>query len=415
VEKEIIKSTEKENIFLFSGVSSGIKKNSKKDFGIIALPQNSQTIGFFTTNKVKSEAIGRAETILKKNRNPKIIAVISGNAMCRYEGVEKDVRKIVSAIKDEANKRKIFESKIKDEDVILLATGKIGAKIDVDKVISSIPKAFDNLEEKEENFAEAILTTDKKTKISRYKDGKISIVGIAKGAGMIFPEFSHATTLSFILTNAQVPKEARKKIYFLLSKTIGAVNIDFSRSTNDSSLFIFGNKENVDESKLLKGIEKVLSELAVKIVEDGEGVNHVVKVVVRGAKNEKSARKICEIVSSSFLFKSSIAGENPDFGRVLAAVGSSGEKIRKINVFIEDDFFFFDERTRKGKNLSESKKTEKVQVVRNTKIISENLESARKIMKKDKYTIYIDIGVGKGSSHILMTDLTEEYVEINKV
>jgi glutamate N-acetyltransferase/amino-acid N-acetyltransferase len=169
------------------------------------------------------------------------------------------------------------------------------------------------------------------------------------------------------------------------------------------------------ERKLLKGIEKVLSELAVKIAEDGEGVNHVVKVVVRGAKNEKSARKICEIVSSSFLFKSSIAGENPDFGRVLAAVGSSGEKIGKINVFIEDDFSFFDEKTRKGKNISGSKKPEKIQVIRNTKIISENLDLARKIMKKDKYTIYIDIGIGKGISQILMTDLTEEYVKINKV
>ncbi len=414
MEKEIIKSTEKKNIFLFSGVSSGIKKNSKKDFGIIVLPQDSQTIGFFTTNKVKSEAIERAEKILKKNINPKIIAVISGNAMCRYEGVEKDIKEIVSSIKDEVNKRKIFEKKIKDDDIVLLATGKIGTKLNVEKVISSIPKALDNLEEEEKNFAEAILTTDKKTKISRYKDGKISIVGIAKGAGMIFPEFSHATTLSFILTNAQVPKEARKKIYFLLSKTIGAVNIDFSRSTNDSSLFIFGNKENVDERKLLKGIEKVLSELAVKIAEDGEGVNHVVKVVVMGAENERSARKICEIVSSSFLFKSSIAGENPDFGRVLAAVGSSGEKIGKINVFIEDDFYFFDEKTKKGKN-TESKKTEKVQVIRNTKIISENLDLARKIMKKDKYTIYIDIGIGKGISKILMTDLTEEYVKINKV
>ena len=414
MEKEIIKSTEKKNIFLFSGINCGIKKNCKKDFGIIVLPQNSQTIGFFTTNKVKSEAIERAEKILKKNINPKIIAVISGNAMCRYEGVEKDIKEIVSSIKDEVNKRKIFEKKIKDDDIVLLATGKIGTKLNVEKVINSIPKALDNLEEEEKNFAEAILTTDKKTKISRYKDGKISIVGIAKGAGMIFPEFSHATTLSFILTNAQVPKEARKKIYFLLSKTIGAVNIDFSRSTNDSSLFIFGNKENVDERKLLKGIEKVLSELAVKIAEDGEGVNHVVKVVVMGAENERSARKICEIVSSSFLFKSSIAGENPDFGRVLAAVGSSGEKIGKINVFIEDDFYFFDEKTKKGKN-TESKKTEKLQVIRNTKIISENLDLARKIMKKDKYTIYIDIGVGKGISQILMTDLTEEYVKINKV
>jgi len=414
VEEKIVKSTEKKNIFLFSGVNCGIKKNSKKDFGIIVLPQSSQTIGFFTTNKVKSEAIERAETILKKNINPKIIAVISGNALCRYEGVEKDIKEIVSSIKDEVNKRKIFEKKIKDDDIVLLATGKIGTKLNVEKVISSIPKAFDNLEEEEKNFAEAILTTDKKTKISRYKDGKISIVGIAKGAGMIFPEFSHATTLSFILTNAQVPKESRKKIYFLLSKTIGAVNIDFSRSTNDSSLFIFGNKENVDDRKLLKGIEKVLSELAVKIAEDGEGVNHVVKVVVMGAENERSARKICEIVSSSFLFKSSIAGENPDFGRVLAAVGSSGEKIGKINVFIEDDFSFFDEKIKKGKNTG-SKKTEKVQVIRNTKIISENLDLARKIMKKDKYTIYIDIGIGKGISKILMTDLTEEYVKINKV
>jgi glutamate N-acetyltransferase/amino-acid N-acetyltransferase len=414
VEKEITKTTEnnnKNNIFLFSGISSGIKKNSRKDFGIILLPQKSQTIGFFTTNKVKSEAIERAESILKKNKNPKIIAVISGNALCRYEGIEKDIKKIVSAIREEANKRKIFEYKLKDDDIILLATGKIGSKIDTDKLINAVPKAFENLKANEQDFAEAILTTDKKVKISKYEYGKILILGIAKGAGMIFPEFSHATTLSFILTNANTPKEAKKKIFSLLSKTIGSVNIDFSRSTNDTSLFVFGNKEKTNEKILLTGMEKVLSELAVKIAEDGEGVKHVVKIVVNGAESEKSARKICDMVSSSFLFKSSIGGENPDFGRVLAAVGSSGEKIGKINIFIEDDFYFSAEDKTKGK----TQKPEKIHVVKNTKIIPENLESARKIMKKDKYTIYINVGAGKASSHILMTDLTEEYVEINKV
>jgi len=167
VEKEITKSTENNNInnnniFLFGGISSGIKKNLRKDFGIILLPQKNQTIGFFTTNKVKSEAIERAEAILKKNKNPKIIAVISGNAMCRYEGIEKDIKKIVSAIREEANKRKIFEYKLKDDDIILLATGKIGSKIDADKLINSVPKAFENLKANEEDFAEAILTTDKK-------------------------------------------------------------------------------------------------------------------------------------------------------------------------------------------------------------------------------------------------------------
>lgn len=391
-------------MFLFSGISCGIKKNSKKDFAIAVLPKGSSVIGFFTSNSLKSEVIARAEKILKSKKRARLIAVISGNAMCRYKGVEKDAEKIVKQIK------KVFQEKtqekISEDEIILLATGKIGVKLETEKIIDKVKEAFEKLSENESDFSSAIITTDKVEKVVKYQNGKFFVLGIAKGAGMIFPKFSEATTLSFIFTNSTFPKGFEKKLYEVISETIGSVNIDQSTSTNDSCIISFGNEIKTDEKNLEKALRYVLSHLAVKIAEDGEGVSHVVKVEVKGAKNNFSARKICEYISGSILFKCSLAGESPDFGRILAAIGSSNEKIDRINIFLRSGFSFHSYREK-----SEDKS--KLKVVENSKIIDFDFKKAKEIMKNPKYTIEIQVGNGKGKSEMLMTDLTEEYVKIN--
>lgn len=390
-------------MFLFSGISCGIKKNSKKDFALAVLPKNTSVIGFFTSNNLKSEVIARAEKILKSKKRARVIAVVSGNAMCRYKGVEKDAEKIVKQIK------KVFQEKtqekISEDEIILLATGKIGVKLETEKIIDKVKEAFEKLSENESDFSSAIITTDKVEKVVKYQNGKFFVLGIAKGAGMIFPKFS-ATTLSFIFTNSTFPKGFEKKLYEVISETIGAVNIDHSTSTNDSCIISFGNEIKTDEKNLEKAIRYVLSYLAVKIAEDGEGVSHVVKVEVKGAKDNLSARKICEYISGSMLLKCSLAGESPDFGRILAAIGSSNEKIGKIKIFLRSDFSFHSYREK-------SKSKEKLKVVENSKIIEFDTKKAKDIMKNSKYTIEIQVGNGKGKFQMLMTDLTEEYVKIN--
>ncbi len=403
---------------LFSGVQAGIKKNKIEDFGLI-LPETKfpKIVGFFTSNKVRSEVIDRAEKILRKRKTASAIAIISGNAMCRYVGVEQDAQRICQAIADELKLKGLTNGNknISPEDIVLLATGKIGEKLELKNVLSAVPKLVDSVERDYTRFSKAIMTTDKKPKVSEYKNGPIQIIGIAKGAGMIFPHFSQATTLSFIVANVRF--EDDKEIFRILDQTIGAVNIDSCMSTNDSSIFIFDGDKSIPRSLRLEfvdGLKFVLSELAVKIAEDGEGVTRIVKVVVTGVQNYKVAKRISETVSSSMLFKSSIAGASPDFGRILAAVGSAGVSIGKINVYISNDFEIM------GYDFSSTEKYEshkRIQVVKDTKIVAQNLDIAREIMKLPRYTIIIDVCLSKNkrvSAYTIMTDLTEEYVRFNK-
>lgn len=380
----------------FSGISCGIKKG-KKDLGLIFVEDGSSVFGFFTSNKIKSEAIERSEKIIgrKANRNIRAIYVISGNALCRYFGVEKDIQTIVKKFSEDIHR--FSGKKVNPNQIILLSTGKIGVKIQVEDVLKNSYSVLENLSDDVSDFSEAILTTDTKPKISRFEKNGISIVGIAKGAGMIFPDFSSATTLSFIITNSCLPQGFEKVAFDILQGTIGTLNIDSSQSTNDSCIFVFENKVESNKKVLKEGIEKVLSELAFYIAEDGEGVKHVVKLFVHGAKNDSSARSICRNISFSFLFRSSIAGCSPDFGRVLSAVGSSGEQIGKVKITV----------------LSQN--GDKVIVAKNSKLIIESLEKARNIMKEPKYEIDVDVGLGKkGKYSMLITDITEDYISINK-
>lgn len=380
----------------FSGVFCGIKKE-KKDLGLILVEDGSDVFGFFTSNKIKSEAIERAEKIIggKPNKTIKGIYVISGNALCRYVGVEKDIQAMVKKFAEDI--QKFSGKKLKTDQIIILSTGKIGVRIQLDSILQNSYKAIENLKDDVSDFSEAILTTDTKTKVSRFEKDEFFIVGVAKGAGMIFPDFSHATTLSFVITNSSLPKGFEKTAFDILQKTIGSVNIDSSQSTNDSCVFVFENKVKTDKKVLEAGVRKVLSDLAMYIAEDGEGVKHVVKLIVHGAKNDASARNISKSISFSFLFRSSIAGASPDFGRVLSAVGSSGEQMGKIKITV----------------ISQS--GNKVVVAANSKVITENLDKAGMLMRESKYTIDVDVGLKKnGRYSMLMTDITEEYISINK-
>lgn len=392
----------------FSGISCGIKKDEgKKDLGVIFLDRPSCVFGFFTSNRIKSEAIERAQKLIggKPNKNIRAIYVISGNAMCRYFGVEKDIQTLVKKFAYDI--QTFFNEKVKPEQIVLLSTGKIGMKLDVQKVIQSSYSALEKLGEDVTNFSEAILTTDTRTKVSRFEKDGLQIVGVAKGAGMIFPDFSSATTLSFVISNSYLPRGFERTSFNILQRTIGRINIDSSQSTNDSCVFVFENKVKAPIELLKEGVEKVLKELALSIAEDGEGVTHVVEISVRGAKDERSAKNICKAISFSFLLRASIAGSSPDFGRIISSIGSSGEKIGKIKGWISDRPPFEYARSSVGEK--------KVQIIKDSKIITENLMQASLIMKNPKYSIEIDVGLkGKGSYSMIVTDITEDYIKINR-
>ncbi|MCS7212996.1 MAG: bifunctional ornithine acetyltransferase/N-acetylglutamate synthase [Candidatus Calescibacterium sp.] len=381
----------------FSGISCGIKKD-KKDLGLILPDDGSTVFGFFTSNRIKSEAIERAQKIIggRPNNKIKAVYVLSGNALCRYFGVEKDIQTLVKKFSQDLTK--FFSKTIKPDQIVLLSTGKIGVGLDVEKVLQNSYKSIESLHDDVSDFSEAILTTDTKPKVSKFEKNGLYILGVAKGAGMIFPNFSHATTLSFVITNAYLPKGFERNAYEILQKTIGSINIDSSQSTNDSCVFIFENKRKFPEKLLKEGLQKVLGDLAFYIAEDGEGVRHVVRISVLKAQSDRSAKNICSYISFSFLFRSSISGSSPDFGRVLSAIGSSGEKIGKIRAWV-----------------SRWDGSKRIEVIKNSKIITENLKNAAEIMKDQKYNIQIDVGLKQnGKYSMLITDITEDYIAINK-
>lgn len=383
----------------FSGISCGIKKEEgRKDLGLIFLEDRAEVFGFFTSNRIKSEAVERAEALIggRPNRNIKAIYVISGNALCRYIGVERDIDSLVRKFAQDI--RGFSGERVRSDQIVLLSTGKIGVKLDVQRVLQNSFRALENLKEDADDFSEAILTTDTRPKVVTFERGALRIIGVAKGAGMIFPDFSSATTLSFVVTNSYLPKGFERFVYRTLQRTIGSLNIDSSRSTNDSAVFVFENKVKVSAELLKKGMENVLDRLSKLIAQDGEGVRHVVRLRVFGAEDDRSARGICDFISFSLLLRSSIAGCSPDFGRLLAAIGASGERIGRVKAWV------IDHRTK-----------EKVAVIRNSKILTENLRRASQIMENQSYSIDVDVGTGKrGSSAITITDITEDYIKINK-
>lgn len=394
--------------FQFAGLHCGIKENpNKKDLSLIYSEVPCQVAATYTTNLVKAAPVLVDERKMKKGLCQAII-MNSGNAnACTGTLGLKNAEKMVSETAKAL--------KLPIDLVFVSSTGKIGVQMPIEKIVKGIRQVVPRLDESSiEDAARGILTTDFFPKIAfvRGKIGKFtySIAGFAKGAGMIEPAMKgptssktlHATMLGYFLTDLNVPSKVLQQIWNeVVNETFNCITVDGDMSTNDTAILmangLAGNAplrlKSKEAKQFQENLKKVATDLALKMVEDGEGATKVVELVIKNARDEAQAKRIAYKVGRSQLVKTSFFGEDPNWGRLLAAVGYSGEKVAPEKVDI-----YYGKVKLVSKGLALPKIAEK---------------KAHQVMKNKHFTVTIDLKQGKSSYRIWTSDLTYDYVKLN--
>ncbi len=382
--------------FLAASINCGIKKSGKADLALLASKVPSVSAGTFTTNIMKSGSVILSEERIKKSMHQAII-VNSGNAnACIGKKELIDAKDITNLVAKKLN--------LKNDLVLIASTGIIGRALPVAKIKNKITKLVKILNKNNgSKFSKAIITTDtvsKEVSVKMNIAGKsVTLSGAVKGSGMICPDM--ATMLAFFVTDAAIEKSALKLAFKeAVSDSFNKITVDGDMSTNDTAIILAnGLAKNATIKKgtssyntFLNALKLVSTELAKKIVLDGEGATKFVEVFVKGAKDQKISELIARHIASSSLVKTMIAGGDPNWGRVAGSIGSSKVTLNKNKV----DIYF-------GKKC----------VMKNGVGTSTPRKALTDLFKKKYIFITVDLKSGKKSSKIWTCDLTEEYVKIN--
>ncbi len=377
--------------FKSSGIRCGIKKEGL-DLGLLCSDEPCRVAAVFTTNRVKAAPVIVSQRKLKEKDLFRGVVVNSGNANCctGMKGIEdaKEMAKLAAR-----------HLGIPEDEILVCSTGVIGEPLPMDKIREGIPLAVQALSEEDGDFSRSILTTDTHPKTLAVeveeRDFRFRIGGCAKGAGMIYPNM--ATMLAFITTDVELPADVlQKALKEAVNASFNRISVDGDQSTNDTvMLFSKTGRPLPSElySRFKDALTRLCESLALMIVSDGEGATKVVKVVVEGAPSEEDAEKAARKIANSLLFKTALFGEDPNWGRIMGALGASGAEINPEIV----DIYYDNIKLVSGGMLS-SKKAE---------------EEAKKIMKRDRIEIKVDLKLGKGRYHVWTCDLSYDYVRIN--
>lgn len=389
--------------FQWGAVKAGIKASGNLDLAVAIAPNSATAAAMFTKNQVVAApvTIGRKHLAATGGR-VRAVLVNAGNANCAtgQPGIDACTTTCVAAAET--------FSCIFDE-VFPSSTGIIGVPFPSEKVIQALPEVKKNLGDTWEHaalFAQAILTTDTRKKIATAQieigEKKISIFGVAKGAGMIHPQLGppHATMLVYLFTDLKAESE---QLFSFLSPAVeqsfNCISIDGDTSTNDTVLLLASGESGVTlldkgaKELFSKALGSVCTSLAHQIVDDGEGVNHVVTLHVTGARTPAEAKQIAKSIAHSPLCKTAWSSADPNWGRILAAVGYSGVEFDPARLTIQiGSQPVFDAGTR-------------------STLFDE--AATHSIMKQREYTITLNLGQGNEECRFITCDLTEEYVRIN--
>ena len=382
--------------FLFSTAEAAIKYSNRKDIALIYSDKEANIAGAFTTNRVQAAPV-RLDMKRIKSGKGQAIVVNSGNAnACTGKKGMQDAAETAERVAHGLN--------IKPSLVYVCSTGVIGLPMPMERVRPKISELTDNLGRSNiQDVAAAIMTTDTFPKIV-HKKVKIgnktgTIAGICKGAGMIWPNM--ATMLCFLMTDIAVEqKTLDKTLKDTVKKSFNRISVDGDRSTNDTVLIMangmLGNPLITEKSESFNVFKNALHEvtfdLSRLIVKDGEGATKFVEIEVKGARTEADAERAAFAVANSNLVKTAIYGNDPNWGRIMAALGYSGIMVKEGKI----DIYFG-----------------KVKVV-NRGIGTGKDEKAAEILKGKKLKITINLNLGRSSVKILTCDLTEEYIRENK-
>ena len=381
-----------------SSIHSGIRYKDKLDLSLISMTKETNVACVVTRSKTPSAPVIWCKKISKIGKARAVI-VNSGNANAHtgnkgMETVKKTVNSVVNHIGCQPN------------EVYVCSTGVIGEYLNENSIIDAIPKLKKQKESSWKEVAESICTTDTFIKGAKSKfsveEKKSNVVGIAKGSGMIFPNMG--TMLGFIFTDFPLPiKILNSLLKEAVDKSFNSITVDGDTSTSDTCLLFstpsISLKDSIKQTKdkrlspFREALDKVLQSLAQQIVCDGEGASKFITINVSSVKSKKIARNIGLSIANSSLVKTAIAGEDPNWGRIIMAIGNSDSPLIQNKISI---------------SINKIKITNKGALVANYKE-----ELVAKKMKDKNIIIDIDMGMGRADSTIWTCDLTQEYIKIN--
>jgi glutamate N-acetyltransferase/amino-acid N-acetyltransferase len=383
--------------FLAGSIFCGVKEGnvSKEDVALICSEGPAVAAGTFTTNKVKAAPVLICMGRMRAGAARAIIAN-SGNAnACTGAGGLESARRMCRATAKALG--------IEESAVLVCSTGRIGVQLPIEKMEASIAQIPSRLGNHSRKAARALMTSDsfpKEFAVECDIGGKpVRIGGIAKGAGMIDPNM--ATMLSFITTDAVIGKgDLRKALRASVGQSFNRITVDGDMSTNDTVLALAngraGNRPlawgGAEFARFQAALDRVTAALARMIVKDGEGVSRFIDLHVTGARTDREARLAARAVANSILVKCAWYGGDPNWGRIMDAVGYSGARIREERIRIAYD----------GAPAVEGGMPARTPAAR-----------LRAVARKKEFTITVDLGLGNGSHRIWTTDLTTKYVEFN--
>jgi glutamate N-acetyltransferase/amino-acid N-acetyltransferase len=382
--------------FLFSTAEAAIKYSHRKDIALIYSDRKANIAGAFTTNRVQAAPV-RLDMKRIKSGKGQAIVVNSGNAnACTGKKGMQDAAETAERVAHGIN--------IKPSLVYVCSTGVIGLPMPMERIRPKISELTDNLGRSNiQDVAAAMMTTDTFPKIAHKKvrigNKTGTITGICKGAGMIWPNM--ATMLCFLMTDIAVEQNTLDKtLKDAVKRSFNRISVDGDRSTNDTVLIMangdLGNPLITEKSEpynvFKTAIEEVTLDLSKLIVKDGEGATKYIEIEVQGARSEAEAEKAAFSVANSNLVKTAIYGNDPNWGRIMAALGYSGVKMKEEKI----DIYFG-----------------KIQIVNKGTGTGKD-EKAAEILKGKEIRIIIDLNIGRSSVKVLTCDLTEQYIRENK-
>lgn len=387
--------------FRWSSVKAGLKASGKPDVALAACDGGAAAAAMFTSNQVVAApvTVGRRHLMATSGRVTAVL-VNAGNANCATgePGIDACRRSCIAVAEAFGC---VFD------EIFPSSTGIIGLPLPVEKLIAAVPAAKAALGDKAENaeaFATAILTTDTKMKVAQESfeiDGQIvNLFGCAKGAGMIGPQLvPHATMLVYLFTDiAASAAELQSLLRPAVEESFNAISIDGDMSTNDTVLLLASGKSGVAAQGMAlqafeRALQRVCDSLAHAIVDDGEGVTHVVTLEISGAPSDDDARAIARTIATSPLCKTAWSSADPNWGRLLAAAGRAGVAFDPAKVLMTIAGLPVFEYGVRAADFDEA--------------------ATHAAMGDREYTIMIHMGNGAGRAHFITCDLTHEYVTIN--
>jgi glutamate N-acetyltransferase / amino-acid N-acetyltransferase len=384
--------------FRFSAGVAGLKASGLPDLAFVEAAHGTAGAAVFTKNRVVAAPlqVGR-KSLAKSGGLIRAVIVNSGNANCATGPAGlRACQQVCRRVADLQG--------IQPEHVFPSSTGIIGVPLPAQKIISKLPELLEGRAATEQcvhQFARAIMTTDTRPKLASVRlplgNRCVNLLGIAKGSGMIHPQL--ATMLVYLFTDlAAKPAELHRSLRAACDVTFSCISVDGDTSTNDTVLLLASGQSRIRLSedgvgaRFRRALLEVCQSLAQQIVSDGEGVQHVVSLRIEQARNHAEAVSIAQAIAHSLLVRTAWAGADPNWGRILAAIGASGVAVNPshVSILIGDQLV-----CRRGLSCDFDRR------------------KAHAEMSKPNYEIRVQLGRGRASAAYLTTDLTAEYVRIN--